>query len=116
MTRLVLFGILASASLLADAQYMVDYLLPRGGGRGIAVQVTFHGRFLENPREIVFYQPGIKASDFESLPKPVDGFKVRFQISPDCPLGEHVLRVRTATALIDAVTFWLRPFPTVYES
>jgi len=95
---------------------MVDYLLPRGGGRGIAVQVTFHGRSLENPREILFYQPGIKATDFESLPKPGDGFKVRFQIARDCPLGEHVLRVRTATALSDAVTFWVSPFPTVYES
>jgi hypothetical protein len=107
--------LLVCAPLRADIQYMVDYLLPRGGGRGAVVEVTFHGRSLENPREILFYQPGIKASAFEPLPKPGDGFKVRFQIAPDCPLGEHVLRVRTATALSDAVTFWVSPFRTVYE-
>jgi hypothetical protein len=94
---------------------MVDYLLPRGGGRGATVTVEFHGSFLENPKEIVFYQPGIQASGFAPYAKPGDGFKVAFQIAADCPLGEHVLRVRTATALSDAVTFWVGPFQTVYE-
>jgi hypothetical protein len=116
MRRLAILTLLAVATLSADIQYMVDYLLPRGGGRGSVVEVTFHGRSLENPREILFYQPGIKASSFSSLPKPGEGFKVRFQIAPDCQLGEHVLRVRTADALSDAVTFWVSPFPTVYES
>lgn len=116
LAALALFAaLLAAAPLRADIQYMVDYLLPRGGGRGAVVEVIFHGRSLENPREILFYQPGIQASTFESLPKPADGFKVRFQIAPDCPVGEHVLRVRTATALSDAVTFWVSPFRTVYE-
>ena len=99
----------------ADIRYMVDYVLPRGGGRGATVTVEFHGAFLENPKEIVFYQPGIRASGFAPYAKPGDGFKVTFQIAPDCPLGEHVLRVRTATALSDAVTFWVSPFQTVYE-
>lgn len=107
--------ILFALSLHADTRYMVDYLLPRGGGRGATVQVEFHGLSLENPREILFYQPGITASDFVSYAKPGDGFKVTFQIAKDCPPGEHVLRVRTATALSDAVTFWVSPFPTVYE-
>ncbi len=96
----------------ADTRYMVDYLLPRGGARGATVLVEFHGTSLENPKQILFYQPGINAAEFVSYPKPGDGFKVKFKIAPDCPLGEHVLRVRTATALSDAVTFWVSPFPT----
>jgi Bacterial pre-peptidase C-terminal domain len=110
----VLLCVLATTAA-ADTRYMVDYVLPRGGGRGASVEVEFHGAFLENPKEIVFYQPGIQASGFAPYAKAGDGFKVRFQIAVDCPLGEHVLRVRTATALSDAVTFWVSPFQTVYE-
>jgi hypothetical protein len=112
----LLFLLLLATPLHADIRYSVDYLLPRGGARGATVSVEFHGVSLENPKEIVFYQPGIKASDFVPYAKPGDGFKVKFFIAPDCPLGEHVLRVRTATSLTDAVTFWVSPFPTVYES
>ena len=91
---------------------MVDYLLPRGGGVGATVEVEFHGSFLENPKELLFSRTGIQAAGFTRFGT---GFKVKFQIAKDCPLGEHVLRVRTATGLSDAVTFWVSPFPTVYE-
>ncbi|HYW43606.1 MAG TPA: PPC domain-containing protein [Bryobacteraceae bacterium] len=116
MRRIIVWAVLAASSLYADTRYMVDYLLPRGGSRGATVEVTFHGVSLEEPREVLFYQAGIRASDFVPLPKPGDGFRVKFQIAPDCPLGEHVLRVRTAAALSDAVTFWVSRFPTVLES
>src|SRR5271157_5361654 len=109
-------NLLLLPALQADTRYMVDYLLPRGGARGATVDVEFHGFSLENPKQILFYQPGIAAAGFVSYPKPGDGFKVKFKIAPDCPLGEHVLRIRTATALSDAVTFWVSPFPTEYES
>lgn len=115
MLRLFLLVVLAAANLAADIRYSVDYLLPRGGTRGATVVVEFHGISLEDPREIVFYGPGITASDFAPYAKPGDGFKVKFHIAPDCPLGEHVLRVRTATLLTDAVTFWVSPFRTYYE-
>jgi hypothetical protein len=95
---------------------MIDYVLPRGGSQGAAVEVEFHGFSLENPKQVLFYGPGITtASDFMPYAKPGDGFKVKFQIAKDCPLGEHVLRVRTATGLTDAVTFWVSRFPTIYE-
>src|SRR3977135_3555872 len=115
MRRVIFAAALASGWLAAEPRYMVDYLLPRGGGLGASVTVEFHGSFLENPREILFYQPGIKTGEFVPFAKPGDGFKIKFQIAPDCPVGEHVLRVRTATSLSDAVTFWVSPFQTVYE-
>ncbi|HKE21499.1 MAG TPA: PPC domain-containing protein [Bryobacteraceae bacterium] len=107
--------ILLASSLPADPRYMIDYLLPRGGARGAKVEVEFHGFALENPKEVLFYGQGIAATNFVPIAKPGDGFKVQFQIAPDCPLGEHVLRVRTATQLSDAVTFWVSPFHTEYE-
>jgi hypothetical protein len=101
--------------LHADIKYMVDYVLPRGGGRGATVEVEFHGTALEIPKEIVFYGKGITTSEPISYGKPGESFRVKFFIAPDCPVGEHVLRVRTATALSDAVTFWVSRFQTVYE-
>src|SRR5580700_10410852 len=115
LLRLLILFTLTTLTLAADTQYMIDYVLPRGGARGSTVTAEFHGRQLENPKEILFYQPGITAATFTPFAKPGDGFKVKFQIAPNCPLGEHVLRVRTATALSDAVTFWVSPFRTVYE-
>ena len=116
MRQLVLFALSAASFLSADPRYMVDYLLPRGGSLGATVEVEFHGFSLENPREVLFYQPGIRvAGAFVPYAKPGDGFKVKFQIAQDCPVGEHVLRVRTATGLTDAVTFWVSRFPTIYE-
>jgi hypothetical protein len=114
--KLFLLAVPAAGSLFAETQYMVDYLLPRGGQRGTTVTVKFHGRSLENPREILFYEPGIRASEFVSFQKPGEGFEVKFRISPDCAPGEHVLRVRTATSLSDAVTFWVGPFRQVAET
>jgi hypothetical protein len=109
-------ALLNAVTAFADPRYMIDYLLPRGGSQGATVEVEFHGFSLENPKQVLFYEPGITAaSDFKPYPKPGDGFKVRFQIAKNCPAGEHVLRVRTATGLTDAVTFWVSRFPTIYE-
>jgi len=116
MRRVLLLAALAAATLPAEPRHMLDYVLPRGASRGTSIEVTFHGFSLENPREVLFYTPGIRASDFVSLAKPGEGFKAKFEIAADCPLGEHVLRVRTATSLSDAVTFWVSPFPTVMET
>jgi hypothetical protein len=112
----VLLVVLNAGTALADPRYMIDYVLPRGGTRGATVDLEFHGFSLEKPKEILFYEPGIStAGEFRPYQKPGDGFKVKVQIAPDCPIGEHVLRVRTATGLTDAVTFWVSRFPTIYE-
>lgn len=108
--------VLAAASIVsAEPQHMVDYLYPRGGSRGASVQVTLNGRYLKDPREIIFYKPGIRVTEITPGDKPDESVKARLEIAPDCPLGEHVLRLRTATALSDAVTFWVSPFPKLPE-
>jgi Bacterial pre-peptidase C-terminal domain len=108
--------LLLLALIAVGEQNMVDYLTPRGGSRGKTVEVNFYGRELKDPREVVFYRPGIKAVGFTPGAKPAESVKVRFEIAPDCPLGEHPLRLRTATALTDVVTFWVSPFPQVTET
>ena len=113
MLRSLVLLLVLAGNLAADIRYQVDYLLPRGGARGATVTVEFHGVSLEDPKEILFYQPGIKASGFVPLAKPGDGFKVFFYVAPDCPLGEHVLRVRTATALSRRGDLLGEPVPDV---
>ena len=116
MCRYLVLAALLAVNLHADTRYMIDYLLPRGGSAGATVDVEFRGISLENPKEVLFYGAGIRATDLAPLPKPTEGFKAKFHIAPGCAPGEHVLRVRTATALSDAVTFWVSPFPTVLEA
>jgi hypothetical protein len=121
MPRRISFAILLAIQLLPATaawgqQHMLEYVLPRGGTRGTTEQVAIHGQYLNDPREVLFYGQGIQAAAFKPGAKPAEDFKVSFRIAPDCPLGEHVLRVRTATGLSDAMTFWVTPFPQVMEA
>ncbi|MBI4905489.1 MAG: PPC domain-containing protein [Acidobacteria bacterium] len=99
----------------AEPLHMVEYVYPRGGSRGATVQVTFNGRYLRDPRAVIFYRPGIHVTELHPGDKPEETVKAKFEIAADCPLGEHVLRLRTATGLSDAVTFWVSPFPKLPE-
>src|SRR6266404_2576339 len=110
------FLLLAVVFAAPAEQNMIDYLTPRGGSRGSTIEVSIHGQQLSNPREALFYSPGIKAANFVPGAKPAEDIKVRFEIAPDCPLGEHALRIRTATALSEVVTFWVSPFPQISET
>ena len=93
---------------------MVDYVLPRGG-TAARRSTSVPGRYLDDPREILFYTRH-QGHQFEAgYTKPAE-VKAQFQIAPDCPLGEHVLRVRTATGSTEAMTFWVDRFPTVMET
>ncbi|HEX4142945.1 MAG TPA: serine protease [Pirellulales bacterium] len=106
----------------------IEAVWPRCGQRGTTVEVTLNGVSLAKPRDIVFYRPGIRAVEVQeqpSLPHPIDtmhsGFireNVRcvFEIAPDCPLGEHPFRLRTATELTGLSTFHVTRFPNVDET
>jgi hypothetical protein len=117
MNRFSLFlALTVSVPLWAEPQHMLDYVLPRGGTVGTTVDVTLKGRYLDDPREIVFYDNGVKAINVKAGAKPGEEVKAQFQIAPNARAGEHVLRLRTATGLTEAMTFWVDRFPTVMET
>ncbi len=117
MNRIALFlAVAISAPLWAEPQHMLDYVLPRGGTVGTTVEVTLHGRYLDDPREIVFYDRDIKAINVKPGAKAAEEVKAQFQIAPNARAGEHVLRLRTATGLTEAMTFWVDRFPTAMET
>jgi len=131
MRALTLIATVLLACLPALAGPMVHHLestQPRCGQRGTTVEVTLHGYSIHEPREILFYRPGIRAIDVEELPRPErpinmmhsgvieERVRLKFVIDPDCPLGEHPFRLRTATELTTLSTFHVTRFPVVEES
>jgi hypothetical protein len=112
-------ALLASAAVAGPMTYHITSVSPRCGQRGTTVEVTMTGHCLENPQEVAFYKPGIRAIDLSCEQKPGEygaPLKCRFVIAADCPLGEHPFRVRTATQLTTVATFHVTPFPVVDEN
>ena len=93
----------------------IDSVRPRIGQRGTTVEVTIKGSYLRDAQEIVFYRPGIRAVSIAPIGEPpTEKEKAAhwhpqlacvFEIAPDCPVGEHVFRVRSLTQLSMASTF-----------
>jgi len=103
-------------------------ITPPGGQRGTTVEVEFIGRAMDQPREALFYEPGISvesiklsetATNLNGKSVPVEvGTRVvaRLKIAADCPLGAHGLRLSCAGGLSEYVRFFVGPFPTVEEN
>ena len=88
-------------------------IAPVGGQRGAQVEVTLRGDRLADAQEIFFYRPGITVEKIvEATEKQV---KAVFALAADCPLGEHALRIRTASGISALRLFYVGPFPAVDE-
>ena len=119
MTRR-LFSLLVSlspcllvSSVANAASPSLGVIQPRGAQRGTEAVVTFNGGRLADAQEILLYYPGITVKKLEVVNDAQ--VKVTFAIAPDCPLGEHAFRVRTATGISDLRTFWVGALPVVEE-
>ncbi len=103
-------------------------MYPPGGQKGTTVEVEFTGKYLEQPREVLFYEPGITLESIELVEsiigpngkaQPVEaGTRVRakLKLAADCPLGAHGLRLRTSSGLTEYHRFFVGPFPTIEEN
>jgi hypothetical protein len=106
----------------------VEWVRPRIAQRGTQVEVIIQGKFLQDPKEIVFYKPGIRALSVETiqpLEHPIglahggrieEQVKAILQIDSDCLPGEHPFRLRTANGLSLLATFHVSPFPVIAET
>lgn len=90
----------------------LEIVVPRGAQRGTEVDVTFRGGRLTDAQEVLLYQPGITVSDLK-----VEGgnVKAKFKIAADAKLGEHTLRLRTATGISELRNFFVGAYPEVAE-
>ncbi len=86
---------------------------PNGFQRGTEVVAKFSGARLSDAQAILLYRPGIEVKELQA--KDDKQFTVKLAIAPDCPLGFHALRVRTATGISNLQTISVGALPEVVE-
>lgn len=98
---------------LFAASPSLGIIQPRGAQRGTEAVVTFNGARLADAQEVLIHYPGIAVKKLEVVSDAQ--LRVTFAITPDCRLGEHAFRVRTATGVSELRTFWVGALPVVDE-
>ena len=67
----LLISLVLTPALSAGAMTKnIEAVRPRIGQRGTTVEVRIQGVSLKNPREVVFFKPGITASNIRVSPEP----------------------------------------------
>jgi hypothetical protein len=121
MTRrtnwLRVLAVVAIAVLVGSVSQAVEPSLgsiaPYGVQRGIDVEMIFGGGRLADAKELLFYSPGFTVKSFEATN---DGStKAVVSVAPDCRLGIHAVRLRTATGISNLRTFTVGNLPEVKE-
>ena len=101
-------------ALASAADPQLGGISPYGAQRGTEVEVNFNGARLADAQEILLYYPGIKVASLEAVND--NSVKTKLSIAPDCRLGIHAMRVRTATGVSNLRTFSVGAMPDVKEA
>ena len=98
---------------LQAASPRLDQVVPRGGQRGTSLTLTLRGERLHDAEGLLFHGPGLAARDLKV--ENARTVTVTLEIAPDCPLGEHALRLRTRSGLSELRTVWVGTAPHLAE-
>jgi len=91
----------------------LDSITPTGAQRGTEIQMVFHGDRLQDAAEVICYEPGLEVQRLSMATNKL--VRAEIKVAPDCPLGEHHLRLRTLSGLSELRTFFVGPYPVVAE-
>jgi len=92
----------------------LSHFVPAGGQRGTEVEVVCEGGRLDDAKGLLFFERGLEVT---GVSEAAGGkFKAKIKIAADAALGEHRVRVWTATGVGDMRTFYVSPFPMVKEA
>jgi hypothetical protein len=97
------FALLLIAPSAGAATPALSSIRPVGGQRGTEMEITLSGARLGDAQEIIYYQAGISTVSLKKVDD--NNVRAKIKIAPDCPLGLHDLRLRTATGLSELRTF-----------
>jgi hypothetical protein len=92
---------------------VLSIIQPRGGQRGTEQVLSFQGARLSDAKEIVCYSPGFTVTKLEVVNDGV--VKATVKVAPDCRLGEHAFRLRTASGISEMRTWWVGAMPAIDE-
>ena len=101
------------SSVAVGASPRTRSIRPAGGQRGTEVEVSISGRRLGDAKDIIFYHPGIEATNLKVVNDAE--IKATFKIAADSPLGLHDLRLRTASGLSELRSFSVGALKDVAE-
>lgn len=104
--------LLAAISAPATEPHLAS-IAPAGGQRGTELQLVFNGERLQDTEEIICHESGLEIKRLNLVTNKL--VKATVKISPDCALGEHHLRLRTASGISALRTFFVVPFPVIAE-
>jgi hypothetical protein len=99
----ILISLFLLPSSVRAASPSLGAIRPVGGQRGTELEVTLSGARLGDTQEIIYYQPGITTVSLKKLDD--NSVRAKIKIAPDCLLGLHDVRVRTATGISELRTF-----------
>jgi hypothetical protein len=109
--------LLAVAALVSTARAVdpsLSAIRPSGFQAGTEVEVSLTGARLGDAAELMFYSPGIEVV---ALNAEKDNLvKAKLAIAPQCRLGVHAVRLRSATGLSNLRTFTVGALPEIAES
>lgn len=109
-----LVSFLLAPALVQAVSPRLSSISPSGAQRGAEVEVRFNGQRLDDTKEIVLYTSGLSIVKMESAK--ADVVKATLKVAGDCRLGEHQLRLRTATGVSELRTFFVGALPVVAEA
>lgn len=106
--------VLALASIAGAATPQLSAIRPAGAQRGTEVEFTLSGARLGDAQEIFYFQPGIETLALARIDD--NSVKAKLRLAPDCPLGLHDIRVRTATGISELRSLSVGAMPETSET
>jgi hypothetical protein len=112
-TCFALFVAVLTSPHASAATPSLGAIRPTGGQRGTELEIVLSGARLGDAKEIIYYQPGITTLSITKLDD--NNVKARIKIAPDCGLGLHDVRVRTATGISELRIFSVGALKEIVE-
>ncbi len=109
----MLVALVSSFGQVQAAQPALRAIAPPGFQRGTEVELTLTGDRLADAQGLMLYEPGVELKSLEVVDD--KRVKVKLTATPECRLGQHALRLRTASGISDVALFYIGAMPEIEE-